>query len=122
MASGVELVHLDGSDIPNAAWQNSLNCIAQGHRVSLITADGQTFDLNASDFAVEYSGGGSVAPPDVASQLLKQQGALQQQTVQQPQQPQMITIIQEDGTQQTLNVMQVGSSLRVTITSNRKVC
>ena len=147
MAAGVQLVHLDGSDIPEAAWQTSLNSIAQGHRVSLITADGQTFDLNASDIDLSGVVGGAGSLSGVATMggignvsavgnvggvvnvggvsgvvsaqavttvpSSRQAELVQQQTLRQPtvpsrgSRPQMITIIQEDGTQQTLNVVQV---------------
>ena len=102
MASGVQLVHLDGSDIPDAAWQSSLNSIAAGHRVSLITADGTTFDVNASDLIDPQQ----QRPPPATEvpQLQKEQRHLDQQ------QPQYITIIQEDGSQQTINVVQVTES------------
>ena len=103
MASGVQLVHLDGSDIPDAAWQSSLNSIAAGHRVSLITADGTTFDVNASDLIDPQQ---QRPPPatEVPQQQQKEQRHLDQQ------QPQYITIIQEDGSQQTINVVQVTES------------
>ena len=102
MASGVQLVHLDGSDIPDAAWQSSLNSIAAGHRVSLITADGTTFDVNASDLIDPQQ----QRPPPATEvpQQQKEQRHLDQQ------QPQYITIIQEDGSQQTINVVQVTES------------
>ena len=112
MASGVQLVHLDGSEIPDAAWQSSLNSIAQGQRVSLVTADGQTYDINASDLALEYSTRGSSEQQTSAALLQPQQPQQQQQQrqvvpQQQHHQPQLVTIIQEDGTQQTINILQV---------------
>ena len=102
-------MHLDGSEIPDAAWQSSLNSIAQGQRVSLVTADGQTYDINASDLTLEYSRRSSEQQTGVP--LLQAQQQQQRQVVpQQHHQPQLVTIIQEDGTQQTINVLQVRRS------------
>ena len=124
MGSGVELVRLDGSDIPDAAWQSSMKSIAQGHRVSLITADGMTFDVNSTDLTLAHGhavGGGTEPPQAVVERALPIGEAVGSRSGREANpyeprlppdvrktQPQQITIIQEDGTQQTINVVQVG--------------
>jgi hypothetical protein len=119
MASGIQLIQVDPVALgESSTWQNGGN-MTSGHPLSLITgektciehssmhgkrslmivlnvfstAGGQTYNLSASNLTLEF---------DHAVQQ-------QQQQQQPPSLPpsQLVTIIQEDGTQQTINVIQV---------------